>query len=79
VIAEEDKLSYDLEQLQFAEDRIKRSRDRVNYQRKLRDAFADGSTERAHADRTLANFEALHQLMEKFCHQMRDKVNSRSM
>ncbi len=76
MIAEEDKLGRDLEHLQFAEDRVARSRDRVNYLRKLRDAFADGSTERVQADKMLGNFETIHRLMEEFCHRMRTKVNS---
>jgi len=76
MIAEEDKLSHDLEQLEFAENRVAKSRDRVNYLRRLRDAFVDGSTERAQADRTLGNFEAIHQLVEQFCRQIRERVNS---
>jgi hypothetical protein len=79
MIIEEDKLGRDLEHLQFAEDRAARSRDRLNRFRKLRDAFADGSSERVQADKTLANFEAIHRLMEQFCRQMREKVNSRSL
>ncbi len=79
MIAEEDKLSHDLEQLEFAEDRAARSRDRVNYLRRLRDAFVVGSTERAQADRTLANFEAIHHLVEQFCRHMREKVNTRRL
>ena len=77
LIVEEDKLSHDLEQLEFAEDRTAKSRDRVNHVRKLRDASAEGSTHRAQTNRLLANTEAIHQLMERFCHHMREKVNSR--
>lgn len=79
MIAEEDKLGRDLEHLQFAEDRAARSRDRLNHFRRLRDAFADGSTEQAQADKVLANFEAIHQLMEQFCRRMREKVNSNAL
>lgn len=75
MIAEEDKLGHDLEQLAFAEERAARSRDRANYLRRLRDAFANGPTERAHADRTLANCEAIHRLVEQFCRRLREKVN----
>jgi hypothetical protein len=76
MIAEEDKLSHDLEQLEFAEDRTAKSRDRVNYFRRLRNAFAEGSTERVEADRMLANFEAIHHLLEQFCRQLRERVHS---
>ncbi len=76
MIAEEDKLAHDLEHLQFAESRAARSRDRVSDLRRLRDAFADGSTERAQADKLLANFEISHELMEQFCRRLREKVNS---
>ncbi len=76
LVEEEDKLGHDLEQLEFAERRAAASRDRVNRQRNLRDSFIDGSSERAQADRLLANLEALHQLLDGFCHQMRQKVNS---
>jgi hypothetical protein len=76
LIAEEDKLSHDLEQLEFAESRFTRSKDRVNHLRKLRDGFADGSTDRANAEKVLATFEVTHQLTEQFCLRMREKVNS---
>ena len=78
LIAEEDKLSHDLERLEFAEVRAAKCRDRVDCLRKLGDAFADGSMDRAQAERLLDNFESIHQLVE-FCHKMREKVNSRAM
>jgi hypothetical protein len=53
--------------------------DRVSYLRKLRDGFADGSADRAQADKVLANFEVTHQIVERFCHNMRAKVNSRGV
>ena len=76
MLAEEDKLGRDLEQLQFAEQRTARSRDRVNHLRKLRDAFAHGSADRAQAEKVLANFAAIHGLMEEFCHRLREQVNA---
>ena len=79
LIAEEDKLAHDLEQLEFAASRAAKSKDLVNHVRKLRDGLAEGSADRARADSTLANFEALHTLMEQFCHQMRERVNSRRL
>jgi hypothetical protein len=79
LVVEEDKLGHDLEQLEFAESRTARSRERVNHFRKLRDAFVEGSTDRAHAENVLANFEKTYALMEKCCHQMRERINSRRL
>jgi hypothetical protein len=76
MVAEEDKLGRRLEHLQFAEVRTASARDRVNYLSKLRDSFADGSAERIQAEKVLANFEAIYQLMEQFCRRMRKTVNS---
>lgn len=79
LVVEEDKLGHDLEQLEFAESRAARSLDRVRHFRKLRDAFAEGSTDRAYAEGVLANFEATHILLEKYCHQMREKIIARRL
>ncbi|WP_298883916.1 hypothetical protein [uncultured Bradyrhizobium sp.] len=79
LVEEEDKLGHDLERLEFAETRAAASRDRMNRQRNLRDSFIDGSSERAQADRLLVNLEALHQLLDGFCHQMRHRVNACSL
>lgn len=79
LLAEEDKLGHDLEQLEFAEARAARCRDGVNHFRRLRDAFAEGSDDRANADEMLAKFEAIHDLMERFCHRMRGRVNARRL
>lgn len=79
LIGEEDRFSHDLEELAFAEERAARSRDRVTYFRRLRDGFPDGSTDRAQAEKVLANFEATHQLVVQFCHRIREKVKSRGI
>jgi Spy/CpxP family protein refolding chaperone len=76
LIAEEDKLGRDLEHLEFAEARAAKSRDRLNYFRKLREAFAEGSPDRARADSLLKNMEAIHKLWEQFCQEMRERLNS---
>jgi hypothetical protein len=76
LIAEEDKLGHDLAQLEFAESRTARCRDRVNHARKLRDGFPDGSAERARADKVLENFQAIHELFERFCHHLRERTHS---
>lgn len=76
LIAEEDKLGHGLEQLEFAESRTAQSWDRLNYARKLRDGLVEGSTDRQRADVRLENFEAIHELFEQFCHQLRVRVSS---
>jgi hypothetical protein len=76
LIREEDKLAHDLEHLEFAETRTERALDRVNHFRKLRDSFVEGSTDREYAERVLTNFEATHELMERFCRHMRERVNA---
>ena len=79
LIVEEDKLGRDLESLQFAEDRTAMSRERVNHFRKLRDSFVEGSSHRSLADGVLKNFEAIQNIMERFCRQMRETINSRTI
>jgi hypothetical protein len=75
LIAEADKLSHDLEHLEFAETRAANGRDRLNHVRRLRDT-ADPAN-RAQAERLVANFEAIQQLLDEFCHRLRTRVNSR--
>jgi hypothetical protein len=79
LIEEEDKLSHDLEQLQFAESRAAACQDRVERLKRLRDCFADGSTDRVQADATLHNFEAFLVQVESFCSRMRAKVHGHSL
>ncbi len=79
LIAEEDKLSHDLEHLDFAETRTANGRERVNHIRRLRGNFAFGTTEREQADRLLVNLENLQTLLEDFCHHLRERVNSRGL
>ncbi len=76
LIAEEDKLSRDLEQLEFAEIWAAQGRERLKRVHQLRDA-ADPK-DRANAERLVANVEATQKLLEGFCHRLREKVNSRS-
>ena len=76
LIEEEDKLSHDLEQLEFAESRAANGRDRLNRLKRNLDSFAE--PERPMAERLIANFETLQQLLDGFCHHLRHKVNSRS-
>jgi len=74
LIEEEDKLSHDLEQLEFAERRVADGRERVNRVRNARDAFAFGTPEREKADRLLINVENIQTILEDTCHRLRGKV-----
>lgn len=76
LIAEEDRFAYDTEQLQFAETRVAKGRDRLRQTRNLRDSFDPESAERAKLDDLLALFETTQRLLEQFCHQLREKRNS---
>ena len=76
LIEEENKLSHDLEQLEFAESRAAACRDRIDRLRRLRDCFAAGSSDRVQAERTLQNFEAFLVQVESFCSHMRKRVHT---
>ncbi|MBB4371717.1 hypothetical protein GGD63_004518 [Bradyrhizobium sp. cir1] len=79
LIAEEDTLSHDLEQLEFAESRAASGRQRLNHLTGLRSAFAPGTTERAQADRLVVNFEKLQALLDELCRRLNDRVNARGL
>ncbi|MBR0686770.1 hypothetical protein JQ612_31555 [Bradyrhizobium manausense] len=79
LVEEEDKLGHDLEQLEFAETHAANGRQKVDHVRRLRDAFAFGTTEREQADRLLVNYENLQTLLEDFCHRLRARINSREI
>jgi len=74
LIAEEDTLSHDLEQLEFAETRVAKGREQVSHARRLRDT-ADPAIRDA-SERLVVNVECTQQLLEHFCHQLRAKVTS---
>lgn len=75
LIEEEDKLSRDLEHLEFAQVRAATGRDRLNGLRQKRDGFAEHSAQRATAERLIANFEGIQQLLDDFCHHLQARVN----
>ena len=72
LIVEEDKLSHDMEQLEFAETRAAEGRERLRQVRHLRDGA--GPAIRDSAERLVANVEATQQLVEDFCRRLRAKV-----
>lgn len=76
LIAEEDKLSHDLEQIEFAESRAAAGRKRIDQIRNLRGRFAFGTSERREADRLLVNVENLQTLLEDFCHRLHARIKS---
>jgi hypothetical protein len=75
LVEQEDKLGHDLEQLEFAERRVADGRDRLNHLRSRLDLVPE--QQRAEAEQLVANFEDIQNLLESFCRQMRDKVNTR--
>lgn len=79
LIFEEDKLSYDLEQLEFAESRAATGRERVSRVRQIRDALTVGTAEHDQAEALLINFENRQTLLEDLCHRLRNKAKQRSI
>jgi hypothetical protein len=73
-IEELDKLSHDLGQLGFAEQRTANGRDRLNHLRGRLDLTPEHL--RAEAERVVANVEAVQHLLEDFCHQLRNRVSN---
>ena len=74
LIEELGKLSHDLEQLGFAEQRAASGRDRLNHLRSRLDLSPEHL--RAEAERIVANVEATQHLLEDFCHQLRNRVSN---
>jgi hypothetical protein len=74
LIAEEDKMSHDLEHLQFAEQRAARGRDLLSQLRYVRDG--EDLVDRASAERLITTFETTQSLMDNYCQRLRTRVNS---
>ena len=66
--------AYDLEQLEFAESRAARGRQRLDQVRQLRDG-ANGA-HRDLAERLVANVKLTQRLLDSFCQRLREKVDS---
>ena len=75
LIEEENKLSRNLEQLEYVE--LRAARLRANYQRMscLREHFPEGSAERSCASRLLLDFETTLKIVDSICMRMRKQVN----
>lgn len=78
LIAEEDKLGHDLEQLDFAESRVKKGRLHLDNLRRLHES-AQNPIDRLRAERLLAAAEETQLLLEHFCQQIRRSVNSNGL
>ncbi len=79
LIEEEDKLGHDLEQLGFAETRAANGRERLHGLRQMLGSGQISEPALELAQRQIANFEAIQRVLDSFCHQLRERVNSRSI
>jgi hypothetical protein len=79
LIEEENRLSHDLEQLEFAESRAAACRDRVSHLKRLRDRFDEGSAGHTRANGLLQSFEAILIQVENFCGHMRRRLERRGL
>ena len=78
LIEEENKLSRDLEQLEFAESRAAACRDRLSRLRRLRDGLGE-SADRQRADGMVRTFEAILAEIDNVCSRMRRRIESRGL
>ncbi|MBI5260709.1 MAG: hypothetical protein HY852_02685 [Bradyrhizobium sp.] len=78
LIAEEDKLGHDLEQLEFAESRAKKGRFSLDRIRRIHDDAQD-PLDRLRSERLLAAAEEAQLLLEHFCRLVRRSVNSNGL
>ncbi len=77
LIAELDKLSEDVEHLEFAESKVAGSRQQVARAAAIRNSFAAGTSEREHAERYLVHLKNVHTVLDDFCHRLRHRIGSR--
>jgi hypothetical protein len=75
LIEEENRLSHDLEQLEFAESRVAACRGRLGRLQHLRHNL-DDSADRQRADDLLQTFQTTLERLESFCRQMRKRVEA---
>ena len=77
LIAELDKLSEDVEHLEFAEIRVGISRQEIAQARARRDTLSFGTSDRDDAEKYLIHLENVHTMLDDFCHRLRHKIGSR--
>ena len=75
LVAEEDKLAHDREQLEFAQSRAANGRYWLNDLRQRLDGMAEASTHRPMLERLVANFEITQELLDQFCERLQAKLN----
>lgn len=73
---EENKLSHNMEQLEFTERRLAACRDQLNHLQRLREHFVEGSTERIRTQAIIASLQGILLQMERFCCFLRQKVQA---
>jgi hypothetical protein len=78
LVTELDKLDLEMVDLEYAESRAVACRRRFDQISRWRNGFADGSIERAQADKVAAQFESTLQIVDTFCGQMRERVYARA-
>lgn len=76
LMAEGEKLSFDLVDLEFAELRAASGRERLTRSKTVRDAGVFGVPEREQADRTLVNVENTQTELEDICLRLRTGIAS---
>lgn len=77
LIAELDKLSGDVEHLEFAESKVAGSRQQVARAASIRDSFGVGTSQRTDAETYLIHLENIHTVLDDFCHRLRSRIGSR--
>lgn len=78
LVAELDKLGLGMVDLEYAESRAVACRRRFDQISRWRNGFADGTIERAQADKVAAQFESTLQIVDTFCGQMRGRIYARA-
>jgi hypothetical protein len=76
LVAEGEKLGFDVADLEFAELRAASCHDRLTRSKALRDACVFGTSERGHADGALINVENVQTQLEDICHRLRAGMTS---
>ncbi|MCW1990817.1 hypothetical protein ABIE85_002141 [Bradyrhizobium diazoefficiens] len=76
LVAEGEKLSIDLGDLEFAELRAASGRERLTRSKQSRDVSVFGAPEREQADRTLVNVENTQTQLEHICDRLRAGIAS---
>jgi len=77
LVTEEDRLSHYQEQLEFAESRAAKGRERLNDLRQKLETIDPSAAHRATTEKLVQTVEATQQLLDGFCHHLRSRLHSR--